>query len=143
MMAKRADELKDAREQSGTRVRAFRRGRVLVIDDHAPLGRAIARALRAEHDVTPMTDAREALDHLANGAAYDLVLCDMQMPGMHGAAFYSALAERVPHVLPRVVFLTGGPTSHRSEAVLAKARVLAKPFEIEDLRALVREYQDL
>ncbi|MDE2441156.1 MAG: PAS domain S-box protein, partial [Betaproteobacteria bacterium] len=59
-------------------------GRVLLVEDE-PINREIAMAMLDEAGllVDVAADGREALDRLA-GSSYDLVLMDMQMPGMDG-----------------------------------------------------------
>lgn len=117
-----------------------KRCRVLVVDAQAPLGRAIARSLRSEHDVTAMTDAREALEHVVGGARYDVILCDMNMPGMRGPEFLRELRRRAPDHARRVVFLTGSTTTTGHDVGDAEVRILHKPFDLDALRKLVREF---
>jgi CheY-like chemotaxis protein len=57
------------------------RARILLIDDEQVILRALSRQLSDRHDVVCMLDAGMALAALANGESFDLILCDMQMPG--------------------------------------------------------------
>ena len=65
-------------------IRPTRSGRVLVVDDEQMLCNAIERILGADHDVTTVTSAREALSRLGAGERFDLILCDLMMPEMTG-----------------------------------------------------------
>ncbi len=117
-----------------------RRGRVLAVDDEAAIGVSIRRILRADHDVEVVTDARVALARLTAGEPFDVVLCDLMMPGMTGMELHAALNAQRPEVLSRMVFLTGGAFTPEASEFLGRvpnAR-LDKPFDAATLRALVR-----
>lgn len=103
--------------------------RWLVIDDDAYVGRAIERAL-APDDVVRVGGGREALDRIEAGEVFDVVLCDVVMPGLSGIDVYEAIAATRPALLRRFVFMTGGALEASSAAFLAKspARCLFKPF---------------
>lgn len=115
------------------------RGRVLVIDDHAPLGRAIARTLKNQADVQAVTDPVVALELLSADRGFHLVLCDLQMPGMNGLQFLERLVAAAPDYRARVVFLTGSQGTPQHDELLRRGvRVVNKPFDVEALRDLVR-----
>jgi PAS domain S-box-containing protein len=120
--------------------RPSRRGRVLVIDDEAPVGHAVRRALEAEHEVEVLTRAEVALERLRSGERYDVILCDLVMPGLDGLAFYEALGTAFPEARARLVFLSGGTPSARANALLTQAGVLLleKPLGAADLLDVVR-----
>lgn len=119
--------------------RAARRGRVLIVDDEAMLGRAMQRALSADHDVTTTTSARDALDRITRGERYDVILCDLMMPEMNGVELHDALARVAADQTEAMVFLTGGAFTESAREFIARVRnpVLEKPFEAQHLRALV------
>jgi two-component system cell cycle sensor histidine kinase/response regulator CckA len=126
--------------ESGTRPKVTRRGRVLIVDDDPMVAHAIALVLRDENDVAVSTAAKEALDRLAADASFDLVLCDLMMPGMSGQELYDAVRERHPGLAPRFVFVTGGACTPGSRAFLARVpnEQVEKPPDPIELRALVR-----
>jgi PAS domain S-box-containing protein len=116
-----------------------RRGRILVVDDEALVGRAVTRILSHQHEVVARTSARAALEELARGAPFDLVLCDLMMPDMTGMELHARLQELAPAVAVRTVFLTGGAFTASARDFLARvpnARI-EKPFEPDQLRSLV------
>jgi len=129
-------------EQSGVDDRAptdVARGRILVIDDELSVVDSIKRVLGRDHDVTATVRAADALESLARGDDYDLILCDVMMPELGGLELYAQFAETRPDVLPRLVFMTGGAFTPRTRAFLESvpnARI-AKPFEMSALRAFV------
>jgi signal transduction histidine kinase len=114
------------------------RGRILVVDDEPLVGTVLQRTLSSEHDVTVVTTARAALEHLGAGS-YDLVLSDLLMPEMSGMELYDALSRRDPALARKVVFLTGGAFTPAARAFLEREPVLCveKPFELEAIRAVL------
>lgn len=121
-----------------------RRGRVLVVDDEPMIGRIAARALGDRHDVECYTEGRAALDAIAAGARFDVILCDLMMPQMTGMDFHDALALEHPELARRIVFLTGGAFTPEARAFLDEVAnvYLEKPFPVARLRALVAGWVD-
>jgi CheY-like chemotaxis protein len=117
-----------------------RRGTVLVVDDEIAIGKAVARILKRDHDVTVETDARAALA-LLRTRAFDVVFCDLMMPDLNGMDFFVALEAESPAQAERVVFLTGGAFAPKAEQFLrtTKNRCLAKPFTREMVLGVVDE----
>jgi PAS domain S-box-containing protein len=116
-----------------------RRGRLLLIDDEEPVLKMLSRVLR-DHEVVTATDAREALARLEEDDAFDVILCDMMMPGMTGRAFHERLLALRPEAAERVVFMTGGVTIPEVSDFLhaAGTRSIEKPFDPTELRKLVQ-----
>ena len=122
-----------------TGVRA-RRARVLVIDDETAICRSLERLLAKDNDVTVECDARRGAALAALGG-WDVVFCDLMMPGMTGMDLYEALATTRPDVARRIVFMTAGSFSPRSWEFLetTENRYLTKPFDPPALREAVAE----
>lgn len=120
--------------ESGVRSRFLR---VLVVDDEIPLALVMARLLSDEFDVTTTTNPAEALAWLATGAPYDVILCDMSMPGLDGIGMRNRLRAVRPDVASRIVFVTGNPTKEKVSQAYPNL-VLGKPVDIDALRALIR-----
>jgi CheY-like chemotaxis protein len=120
---------------------AVRRGRVLVIDDEETLGQAIRRYLAQDHDVDAVTSARIALDMLAGGARYDVILCDLMMPQITGIELHGNVAKLDASQAQRIVFVTGGAftESARSFFEATNNPRIEKPFDLKTLRHLVNE----
>ena len=112
----------------------------MVIDDDDLLRRTIAKMVSHRYDVTSMARAREALDHLAEGARYDAILCDLIMPGMDGMEFYAQLGQMLPELASRVVFVTGGAVTAaaRNFLEMGSIRCLGKPFNAEQALEALR-----
>lgn len=118
-----------------------RRGRLLVIDDEVRLGKAIAHELSLEHDAEVVTSGEEALARFRRGERFDVILCDLFMPAMPGIAVYEELRRIAPCQASRVIFLTGGAFTSGARKFLAEIpnRTLEKPFDMDQLRGIVRE----
>ncbi len=117
-----------------------RRGRVLVVDDEPMIAVTLARVLAA-HEVIAVPAGREALARISAGEDFDVILCDLVMPGMSGMELHAEISERAPELARRIVFLTGGIyMPHAREFVERVPNVLVeKPFDTASLRALVAE----
>lgn len=120
---------------------ASRRGRILVVDDEEAIRLVVRRALGKAHDVIACASAQEALEKIAAGESFDIILSDLMMPVMSGVEFYQRLVVVSPEHVERVVFLTGGaftPSARNFLDEVPNAR-LNKPFEIQNLRGLVND----
>jgi DNA-binding response OmpR family regulator len=108
--------------------------RVLWIDDESAFLRIQARILRAYHDVRTVMTAGEAFAVLAV-EKFDVILCDVNLPGMSGPVFFEKLsfAERA-----QIIFVTGG-SSGENVRFLAEHRTLMKPFSREELLAAISQ----
>ncbi|QRN96079.1 PAS domain S-box protein [Archangium violaceum] len=115
------------------------RARILVVDDEPYVTRALQRSLTPEHEVATVNGARAALKMLDGGSRFDLILCDVMMPGMTGMDLYAELNRFAPDQAQRVVFMTGGAFTPRALSFLQEVpnAKLSKPLDLRQLRALV------
>jgi DNA-binding NarL/FixJ family response regulator len=122
---------------------------VLIVDDHAVVRRGVRAYLEVLDDLQVVAEAgngQEALDKLeamaAHGELPDVVLIDLLMPKMDGAAATARITEWFPGV--RVVVLTSFGEMERVHAALvngASGYLLkdAEPLEVvAAIRAAVR-----
>ncbi|MCA2979754.1 MAG: response regulator [Myxococcaceae bacterium] len=114
-----------------------RRPRILVVDDEPLLVRALQRVLFHEGvDAVGAGDGHEALEHLRE-ARFDLVLCDVRMPGMDGPTALRTAKAR-GDALPPWVFLTGyADSADATLLALGAVAVHGKPIDVSTLRAIV------
>jgi len=121
---------------------AGRRARVLVVDDDPLVGACLRRGLRNEHDVTIAKNGREALERIVIGETYDVIFCDLMMPIMTGMDLHEALLEVAREHADRMVFVTGGAFTPTGRSFLDRVsnERLDKPFDIQNVRALVRRF---
>ena len=117
------------------------RGRILVIDDEPIVSFSLERLLSSEGDVVAATSAKEALGRIEKGERFDVILCDLMMPGMDGQAMHAALAKLAPDQAEHMIFVTGGAFTTRARDFLESVPNprLSKPFDVDALFGLVRE----
>jgi PAS domain S-box-containing protein len=115
------------------------RRRVLVIDDE-PLTVAMAiAALREFHDVVGETDPAAGLARILGDQGFEVIVCDLMMPGLTGMDIYERVKRERPGLQERIVFLTGGAYTERTRAFLDSVpnRRLMKPVSIFALESLL------
>ena len=112
--------------------------RILVVDDEPSVGAVLARVLR-DRDVTVVSRAADALDLLAAGRHFDLVLSDLMMPELSGMDLYDEVRRRFPAVASRFVFMSGGAFTPGAIAFLERVsnERIDKPFAPQRVRELV------
>jgi CheY-like chemotaxis protein len=112
---------------------------ILVVDDDRAIADIIASFLREEgYSVVVAHNGKEALEH-AKVALVDLILLDMKMPVMDGWAFAAAYRNEAGWHAPIVVMTAAHDTRQRANEIAADG-FIAKPFDLDDLLALVRRY---
>lgn len=110
----------------------------LVVEDEAPIRELIQEVLEGVGcSVSAEADAAGALKTFARGS-FDIVFTDLSMPGMDGVTLVDRLRVQAPSLV--VVVITGRATEESVKGALrAGAKtVLRKPFELSDLRTIVR-----
>jgi response regulator RpfG family c-di-GMP phosphodiesterase len=113
---------------------------VLLVDDEANILSALRRLLRpAGYRILTAESGAEALELLETDPV-DLVISDMRMPGMDGAAFLTRVRERWPQTLR--ILLTGYADMEATIAAINQGeiyRYVAKPWNDQDLKLLVSD----
>lgn len=135
----------DALVSKATRVsqpevaRPSRRGRVLIVDDEVMFGLAVERLLKDEHETSFVDTGRAALERLARGEVFDVILCDLMMPDLTGMDLHAEVQRFSPQQASSMVFVSGGAFSPRAIDFLAstKNRMVDKPFVPDELRDVV------
>lgn len=120
---------------------SVKRALILVVDDEEAVRELIADVLGGHgYEVEMARDGDDAL-RLCERERYDLILSDLRMPKMDGAALYRALQEKYGPAMPRMIFVTGQAHALDYAGFLGVAAVpvLAKPFTVEDLRKAVTQ----
>ena len=120
------------------------RGRVLLVDDDLHVAQAIRRVLEREHDVVVVHSGMEAIATLESEQApdFDVILCDMHMPGLSGPDVFRHLSQHHPGLVPSLVFLSGSTLSPEEQDFFRSSGrpAVAKPFDVGDFRHFVREF---
>jgi len=90
---------------------------VLLVDDDPLVQNSIRRTLERHHDVVIVGSGARALSIL-EAEKFDIVLCDLIMPGMTGMQLFETIRARDPEQAKRFVFLTGGTSSPEARTFL-------------------------
>ncbi|WBB61405.1 response regulator transcription factor [Streptomyces sp. WMMC500] len=112
--------------------------RVLIVEDHRELARTVATGLRQDGMDTDLAyDGREAVDR-ASTRAYDVIVLDRDLPGLHGDEVCRALTRHGSST--RVLMLTASATvADRVDGLgLGADDYLTKPFAFAELIARIR-----
>lgn len=105
--------------------------KILVVDDDETMREVCSEVLKSEgYEVSLATDGWEALGLI--GLDWDLILSDVNMPGLDGVGFYRAAVSRIPDISDRFVFMSG---DHNSARIIEgmNRRLVRKPFKVRDL----------
>jgi CheY-like chemotaxis protein len=108
----------------------------LVVDDELVV-RTVLRRFFGRHgwQVLEAENGEGALEILAGETLPDVVICDLNLPGLSGTAFCRRAIELRPQLASRLVLTSGDPLS--AAAALDREHldcpVLAKPFTLSDL----------
>lgn len=117
------------------------RALILVAEDEAALRQDITDELReAGHEVLTAADGRQALALLESGSRPDLVLCDINMPGLDGYGLLARLRQNRPDLAATsFIFLTA--LSEPAEVIEGKRLgaddYLVKPVDYDLMLATV------
>jgi two-component system, cell cycle response regulator CpdR len=114
--------------------------RILLADDETATRDLVTRALESDgHVVSAMANGSDALDLLtANASAYDVLVTDVNMPGIDGIE----LATRALALNPKLgLVLMSGFVEHLERAKhvgTARFATVPKPFTLDQIRTKVR-----
>ncbi len=111
----------------------------LIVDDEAEVGLILCEMLTALGMRCDLVTSGETAIERLEGQGYDVIICDMRLPGIDGPALYAWIAERRPHLCARTAFVTGDTLGQASERFLARVRrpLLEKPFLPSDVARLI------
>ena len=112
--------------------------RVLLVEDHKPLVRALKQALEEEGFAVDVGQDGEEGDYKARTADYDIIILDLMLPKLDGLS----VLQRWRHdgLKTHVLILTARGTMEDKVRGLdiGADDYLAKPFELEELLARIR-----
>ena len=121
-----------------------RPARVLVVHDQSTIGVTIARLLARDHEIVVAVDAADAIARVEAGEGFDVILCDLDMPGMTGMDLHARLTRGAPAQASRMVFLADAELTAEARSFLQRVhpRSIEKPFTVTALRSLIERLVD-
>jgi len=118
---------------------------ILLVEDDAFIREACCEVLRVSgYSVDSATDGFDALRKI-EGATYDLIVVDINMPQVNGIDFYLRTVRENYDMKNRFLFITGDSYGEQEALNLylkADRTVLRKPFTKEDFLKNVKDILD-
>jgi two-component system response regulator AtoC len=116
--------------------------RILIVDDDEALRESLELVLSAEgYEVVPAADAASALERI-DQSPFDLVLCDLRMPGMDGMELLPQLARRAPGLT--ILMMSAYGTEELALEAMRRGAYdyLAKPFQPAEVLLAIRKARE-
>jgi len=113
--------------------------KLLVVDDEEAILETMTFTFDDDYEVVTSTDARRALDLMAEHAPISVVITDQRMPDMTGSEFLAEVYARYPET-SRII-LTGFADMASTVDAINDGHVYAyvnKPWEPDELKQIVR-----
>ena len=116
-----------------------KRIKVAIIDDEAIACREIKNGLsrRTDYEIETFLDGESALKRMGD-IVFDLVLCDLKLPGMDGIEVLNTVKKRSPET--QVIVMTAyGTVDTAIQAIQSGAfHFIVKPVKMEELTSLAK-----
>ena len=125
--------------QTGQARQAPPRRRILLVEDNLDANDTLGELLRDEgHDVTAAYDGIAGLA-LARTRVFDVLICDINLPGLDGYELIGQLRRTAGAHIPFAIAISGyGRPEDRTRAIAAGfGQYVLKPIDIDALLALV------
>jgi len=116
--------------------------RILVVDDEPDVVELISRVAEPQgHHVEEASDGIEALELLAQDD-FQIIFCDLKMPGLSGDALYERVAKERPEFAQRFIFISGDTVNTESRAFVALTGrpLIMKPFSNADIQGILADW---
>lgn len=111
---------------------------MLLLDDEKEILNALKRLFRKEYDVDLFTEGQAALDAIKE-KEYAIILSDMRMPQLDGAAFLAQAKDIAPD--SSRILLTGYADMESTIRAINEGEIfsyVSKPWDNEELKVLVK-----
>lgn len=118
--------------------------RILFLDDEPDMELLVRQRFRrqvrdGQYELHFALDGRRGLDELKQGAAFDVIVTDLNMPGMDGLSFLGQVPELDPLVRVVVLSAYGDMPNIRAAMNRGAFDFLGKPIDFDDLQATIEK----
>lgn len=113
--------------------------RALIVEDDGAILKLVKIVLERENFTVEGVRTAAAAIELLSSVAYDLLIVDLMLPDIGGEQLLGYLEETQPKYLRRVIVTTASPGRMGCEFLQRICRLLAKPFDIDELILIARE----
>lgn len=113
---------------------------ILVVDDEVNILQAIKRSLRKQDFEIILVDSGEKGLTALQQHKIDLIICDMKMPGMQGAEFFTQVVQLYPDIYR--ILLTGFADMESTIKAINQGKIhryVQKPWDNDELIQIVDE----
>ena len=113
--------------------------KILIVDDEQAILDLLTDILHTiGYRTSTARDGNQAMDELDKDE-YDLIICDMKMPGLGGESLYDLVKETNRELAERIIFITGDIVNPKTQSFLQSTgnSYVGKPFRIEDIRQCI------
>lgn len=113
--------------------------RALIVEDDGAILRLVQIVLERENFTVEAVRTAAAAIGLLSAVAYDLLIVDLMLPEIGGDQLLGYLEQTQPKYLRRVIVTTASPGRVGCDFLQRICRLLAKPFDIDELILIARE----
>ena len=108
--------------------------RILIVDDEVSIREFLEIMLKKEgYDPTSVSDGQAALDILKK-KSFDLIISDLQMPGITGLELLKQVKDQDPEILFMMITAFGSTETAVEAMKLGAYDYITKPFKIDEVR---------
>jgi DNA-binding NtrC family response regulator len=112
--------------------------RILLVDDDEDLRTLLCEGLRRRGLDVEMVDSAQACLTRIDQAWFDVVVTDVEMPGMSGVELCRVLSRRIPPLVSIVITNLRDLTTTTAAFASGAFEFLAKPIKLATLEAAIR-----
>jgi len=110
---------------------------ILVIDNEQHIVDIVIEML-SEHNCHGAMSIDDAIAMIQE-QRYDFILCDIIMPTKGGKELLEYCEEKMPMLLPKLIFMTGGTINLQTDNCFQKYPLIQKPFRMQALLSCITE----
>lgn len=116
-----------------------RKANILIVGDEPHVGSMLGQLLSPKHEIVVVRSGEAALATLLDERSFDIVFCDLVMPGMTGMDLYERIAKERPGLEQRFVMMTGGAFTARARQFLENVpnACIEKPFRFQTVEEIL------
>ncbi|MBI5097038.1 MAG: response regulator, partial [Nitrospirae bacterium] len=108
--------------------------RILIVDDEEDQVDVMQCLFKDRYTTVGVNSGKEAIERLT-AEVYDLIVCDVKMPGIDGAGVYDWVRGNRPSMANRMLFSTGDTLGPRAEKIISRIgdHYIIKPYNADEL----------
>ena len=115
--------------------------KILIIDDEKVITNLLREFFSHRNYLVYSASSGDEAMKILEDVDVSIIITDIKMPGMDGMEFYSELKKYKPHLLNKLIFITGDTISRETNSFLEKTGgfYLKKPFSFEEITMAIKK----